>query len=165
MTTVKFNNLDSETTPSGASFVARCVHRASYQLARRTIEILDELDQLTLAEWRIATALNDRGQLNQRSLVEFTRIEQAQVSRSLARMEDRGLIVSAQDSEDKRARIFRLTGKGRAAFTVCEKPMVAFSENIDAQLSPAEVRQLIRLLRKVTRVVDERPPVDAGPRD
>ena len=108
--------LDLDFVPPGASIIAMATHRLSRLLRSELGELLNQQAGLGLPAWRIFIGLASRGEITQKELVEFTKIEQAQISRSLTFMENDGLISSRRCDDDRRSRRFSLTDRGRAEY-------------------------------------------------
>ena len=146
-------NLDE--IPYGASALSIGTHRLS-QLVRRELErTLSHHGKLSLIDWRICLGLSRSEATTQKELVKFTRMQQAQVSRSLLTLEKRGLIRSVRSEEDRRARLFSLTEKGQKQFKHNLPVVVAFCEAVDNALSAEEIKQYLEMSERIARAARE----------
>ncbi len=104
---------------------------------------------LTIAEWRILAVLGRFAPLTAKGVVGRTAMDKVRVSRAVARLLDRGLIVRATDPADRRRANLRLSHKGRRIY----EQIVPLARRREAALldclSPAERAQLDALLAKL----------------
>ena len=63
-------------------------------------------------------------------------------------MED-GMIVRAQNPDDRRENIVQMTAEGRAAFAKMAQAHEAWIQDLTKDLSPADIRSLLALLQKL----------------
>ena len=101
---------------------------------------------LTREEWRVLAALAEAGTVKTAHVIDSTTLEKMQVSRAVARMEDRGLLERLPDPEDGRGWLLRLKPAGRALYQKIV-PLVQAREAflLDA-LEPAERALLERAM-------------------
>ncbi|MEX3011194.1 MarR family winged helix-turn-helix transcriptional regulator [Hoeflea sp. TYP-13] len=141
--------LDLNNIPDSASLVAVATHRLSRLLRSQLGKVLAECGDISIAEWRIFAGLHQHGAVTQKQLVDFTKIEQGQLSRSLAVMEERNLITSARSDEDRRARFFSMTDKGRDYFERILPSVMAHNQAIDAAFTPRELDQFLEMAGRI----------------
>ncbi|MGX1884963.1 MarR family winged helix-turn-helix transcriptional regulator [Streptomyces sp. NPDC055287] len=122
---------------------------------------------LSVAGFDVLTALRRSGRpyrLTAGQLADSGLVSSAGVTLRIDRLEKDGLIVRERDAEDRRVVYSRLTDKGLSTVDT------VFAEHLDnesrmlAGLSPAERRQLARLLRKLENSIlasDEEAPGSA----
>lgn len=104
---------------------------------------------ITYRQMHVIGWLKHSGDLSQAELARKMMIEPPTLVRILDRMEDTGLVRRFDDPDDRRRRILRLTPRAEPMWdriTECAREMRAAAET---GLSPAEVGQLKRLLRRV----------------
>ncbi|MEW2249249.1 MULTISPECIES: MarR family winged helix-turn-helix transcriptional regulator [unclassified Streptomyces] len=120
---------------------------------------------LAVAGFDVLTALRRAGKpyrLTAGQLADSGLISSAGVTLRIDRLEKDGLIVRERDADDRRVVYSRLTDAGLA------KVDEVFAEHLDnerrmlAELSPAERRQLARLLSKLERSIVHAAEADAG---
>lgn len=104
---------------------------------------------LTRAEWRVLAALAANGEMAAKEVGPYSTLDKMQVSRAVARLEDKGAIERREDAADRRAKILRLTAHGEALFRELF-PLVADREAyILGALDPADRAALDRILDAV----------------
>jgi len=126
---------------------------ATYRLSRLIRSglgiVLSSHSELGLVAWRICLGLSQDVAVAQKELVDFTDIEQAQVSRALRIMEKRGLIGSRRSQDDGRIRLLFLTDKGRAHFRDAQPAVYQYYNAIDEALDTAEQEQFLDMARRI----------------
>lgn len=141
--------LDLANVPVGTSPVPMATYRLSRLIRAGLADCLSLSSELGLVAWRICLGLSGNKPVAQRELVEFTDLEQAQVSRALKTMEDRGLIGSRRSDHDGRVRLFHLTAKGRKQFNTVLPAVSAYYAAIDEALTEDEQAQFLSMARRV----------------
>ncbi len=68
---------------------------------------------LSRSEWRVLTALGDKPGMVGREVVLYTTQDKVQVSRSVIRLENKGLIIVTEDPNDRRNKKLHLSKAGR----------------------------------------------------
>ncbi|MEU0395603.1 MarR family transcriptional regulator [Streptomyces sp. NPDC006208] len=138
------------------------LHRSYLRYSTRLTSSI-ERHGLSVAGFDVLTALRRAGKpyrLTAGQLADSGLVSSAGVTLRIDRLEKDGLIVRERDAEDRRVVYSRLTDDGLA------KVDEVFAEHLDnerrmlGELSPAECRQLARLLRKLEHsilVSDEEP--------
>lgn len=147
--------LDLDFVPPGASVVSMATHRLSRLLRGELGELLSRQGNVGLPGWRIYVGLASRGEITQKELVEFTKIEQGQISRSLAFMEDAGLISSRRCNDDRRSRRFALTARGRDEFERILPSVAAHCEAVDRALSESELDLFLSMAERIARAASQ----------
>ncbi|MCP5085260.1 MAG: winged helix-turn-helix transcriptional regulator [Rhodobacteraceae bacterium] len=143
--------LDLDNIPPGASLLSVVVYRLSRLLRAQTEQVLSYSGVLSVVDWRIILGLFMRPSATQKELIEFVLMHQAQVSRSLAMLEDQGLIKSERSMQDKRARLFSLTQRGLEIYQQNSPTITEFCEAIDQCLSPAETKQFLDFNMRIAK--------------
>ncbi len=93
--------------------------------------------------------LHDTPGLDQNSLADWMALDRTSISALVFRLEQRGLIERAVNGADRRARMLRLTSKGKALHDRVRAKAVAAQARILSVLAPAERRSLVDLLARV----------------
>ena len=148
-------SLDLDKVPRISSVLAIATQRLS-QLMRTELErLFAEHGDLNLIEWRICLKLFDSGPSTQKSIVEFSRMQQAQVSRSMRNLEDRGYIVSERGEEDRRSRIFSLTKTGKQQVKYYCPVVETFCEVVDSSFTELEKKMFLEMSEKIAGASEE----------
>lgn len=93
-------------------------------------------------EWRVLAALAETGEMHTKAAALYTTLDKMQVSRAVAGLEARALIERAEDPEDRRNRILRLTPAGRALLARLA-PMALAREAFLLESLTAEERHIL----------------------
>jgi MarR family transcriptional regulator, temperature-dependent positive regulator of motility len=133
-------------------------HRVPAHLARRfhqvclgiTAEVTGRAG-LTPVEWSVITALDDTPDIDQGSLAARLGVDTASAHHLTHRLADAGYIERRIAAQDRRARVLRLTTRGKALRTELRSAARASQERILSPLAPAERRRFIDML---TRLVE-----------
>ena len=102
-----------------------------------------------LSEWHILVALAADPWITSPILCKNAGLDKAAVSRSLARMEEQGLVLSRDTSG--RSRATALTAKGRRLHDRIAQAAIAREEQLLAEFSPKQVDMLISLLTSLSK--------------
>lgn len=102
-----------------------------------------------LSEWHILVALAADPWITSPVLCKNAGLDKAAVSRSLARMEEQGLVLSRDTSG--RSRATALTAKGRRLHDRIAQAAVAREEQLLAEFSPKQVDTLVSLLTALSK--------------
>jgi DNA-binding MarR family transcriptional regulator len=113
-----------------------------------------------LSEWHILVALAADPWITSPILCKNAGLDKAAVSRSLARMEEQGLVLSRDTSG--RSRATALTAKGRRLHDRIAQAALTREEQLLAEFSPKQVEQLIGLLTSLSKAAATL--TDAAPR-
>ncbi len=148
---MSIKQLEISDIPPGASLLSVVVYRLSRLLRAQTEQVLSYSGELSVVDWRIILGLFMRPSSTQKELVEFVLMHQAQVSRSLAMLEEQGLIRSERSMQDKRARLFSLTPMGQEIYEQNSPTITEFCEAIDQCLSPAETKLFLDMTVRIAQ--------------
>lgn len=106
--------------------------------------------QLTPVQYGLLTALSIRGELDQVSLAEDLGLDRTTVAEVLSRLEGRKLLARKSNPNDRRAKLARITPKGRALLAEMFVPMQRAQDRLCAPLSQKErdvfMATLVRLI-------------------
>jgi DNA-binding MarR family transcriptional regulator len=142
----------------GESPVALPIPRHPIALARRfyqlttavTAEVQErERTGLRHLEFGVIVRVHDTPGLDQNSLAEWLALDRTTISAMVFRLEQQGLLERAVNGTDRRARVLRLTKKGRALHDRVRPLAQAAQERILTVLTPADRRSLIEMLARV----------------
>lgn len=123
---------------------------------------------LVRPEWTVLVCLAYRDGLNARDICEITEQPSNTVSRGVASLLDKGLVVRNPDPDDARRGVLAITPEGRAAHDRAMALFVEAEARMTACLSEAERTRLIGLLDRMARDVPrwkDLPPYSEPPED
>jgi len=106
-------------------------------------------------EWTILICLTYRDGLNPRDICEITEQPRNTISRGVAALVRKGLVVQAPDPDDARRVLLRLTDAGRATHDAVMPLFVEGEARLAAALTEAERATLEALLDKLCRSVED----------
>jgi DNA-binding MarR family transcriptional regulator len=130
--------------------------------SRRITKELARRADLTGPQLTVLKMLEGVGDLSLSDLSERIRAQNSTVTGIIDRMEREGLVVRARSTEDRRVIKIRLTERGaKIAGDIAVEPMEIFRSALDS-LTPAEMRDLLRILTKIARRVQSIVKRDVG---
>ena len=106
---------------------------------------------LTMAQVNALMILNDMPaqQLTLKQIEQSMRVAQSTAAGIVSRLEQKKLVESLGDSEDKRIKIIAITSQGKACCQQVEKSMQQWEDNLLSALSDTERDIIPALLRKI----------------
>lgn len=111
---------------------------------------------LTSGQPKILEFLLDAEEADQKTIAEHCEIEQATAGSILLRMENAGLIVRKQHAGNRRSLYVSLTEKGKEAAAGMQAVFCGTDEAAASALTPDELEQLKRSLKKISKAVSDR---------
>jgi MarR family transcriptional regulator, organic hydroperoxide resistance regulator len=126
-----------------------------YTESRRLTKELARRADLTGPQLTVVKMLEQIGDLSLSELSERIRAQNSTVTGIIDRMERENLVTRERSKEDRRVVFIKLTAKGRRlAEEIPVEPMEIFRGALES-LSAAEVRDLVKILGKVARRVQQ----------
>ena len=111
---------------------------------------VDQFD-LTRHEWRILAWLGKHPSMPAKEVGRSAGLDKMQLSRALARLEDKKLVVAERDDEDRRGNVLKLTRQGRAAYARIAPLALAREEYLLSALTAEEAAALDTIMAKLLR--------------
>jgi DNA-binding MarR family transcriptional regulator len=108
-------------------------------------------EDLRRQHFTVLSALAERGAASQAALGRRLLIDRSDMHALLSELEHHGLVARVRDSDDRRRMLVELTPAGARALKRLDRRIAAAQDALVAPLSPADRRELQRLL---TRLVD-----------
>ena len=139
-----------EDVPEGVSIVAISSFRLARALKADVSWLIAQDEILGLVSWRVLVGLSIVTCATQKELVEFTKTEQAQLSRALKEMERRKLIAAQPSLEDARMKLFSATEFGRKKYQEMLPQATQFASAVDAALDPEERTQFLAMCDRIS---------------
>ncbi len=97
-------------------FITYRLHALHTALNRQAIDILGRASGLGLPEWRVVSRLGRGDTPTASQIGEATSIDKGLLSRTLAVLDQRGLVAMSRDLRDRRLVRIKLTAKGKAIY-------------------------------------------------
>ncbi|WP_040613875.1 MarR family winged helix-turn-helix transcriptional regulator [Teichococcus cervicalis] len=104
---------------------------------------------LSIPEWRVVAVLGQQGEATTQAVIERTAMDRVRVSRAVIRLEDKGLLERRAVPGDQRARVLRLSRRGRATYAEIVPLARALHASLAMALTEAEQQALGVLLDKI----------------
>lgn len=147
--------LHLDSIPPGASNAAVAAHRLSRTLRTALSQKLRQSANISLVEWRILVGISTAGETSQRYLVDFTKAEQAQVSRCLTSLIEKGLILSRRCDDDRRTMRYKHSESGGQLFDRLMPEIAQYNETVDRALNNAELNQFLSFCERIAATASE----------
>jgi DNA-binding MarR family transcriptional regulator len=124
------------------------LYRSGLQFREMLVEVLEK-DGLVPPQLAILNVLKDGNSFNQIQLGEELGIDRASMVKFIDGLEDAGLVERMMDPHDRRARLLRLTSKGRTKYAGLRNKEEAVEAQFLSSLSPGEQDALRRIIFKL----------------
>ncbi|MFC2950673.1 MarR family winged helix-turn-helix transcriptional regulator [Marinicaulis aureus] len=125
-------------------------------LDRLTTSQVKSLADLTLAEWRVLAHLGVMGKKSASDICSAAMMDRAEVSRSVSRLAERGLLKRSPNPRNKKSQLLSLTAKGTKVYVDVQKHRLGFFGYVTQDLSKKELAQLdeflLRIAKRTTRL-------------
>ena len=105
--------------------------------------------RLSIAMWRVAVVLAEKGSQRQIDLADLTSIEVSTLSRIVTRLVRMGVVTRTRSTSSTREVVVKLTAKGKAQVARLIPMARAYEDAAIAGLRPEELTVLKRCLRRV----------------
>lgn len=122
------------------------LEHVSSMLHRQSDQVLQERLGIGLSQLKILEALESHPQTKQRSLADFLGQTEASVSRQIKLLQQKMLLVSRVDPEERRRHLAALTPKGVKITLAAREVLQQFHDDMLAKLNNREQGQLHTLL-------------------
>lgn len=111
---------------------------------------VDRFD-LTRDQWRILAWLGKHAEMQAKEVGRNAGLDKMQMSRALARLEEKKLVSIKPDAQDRRGNILQLTKQGRALYDKITPLVTAREDYLLAALTPDEAASLDTIIAKLRR--------------
>ena len=140
--------------------------RRFFQLTTAVTAEVHEQEQTGMRhlEFGVIVRVHDTPGLDQNSLAEWMALDRTSISALVFRLEQQGFLERAVNGADRRARVLRLTKKGKALHDRIRPITQAAQQRILDVLAPAERRSLVDMLVRVIEANYEHVRPGAGRR-
>lgn len=109
---------------------------------------------ITRREWRLVCILAEHGAMSPSILSERAHLDRARVSRYVADLAQKKLVVRAPVEADRRRALVELTERGRKVHSELFPRSVEFNNQVLHALSPAELAAFGQALERLTETAD-----------
>jgi DNA-binding MarR family transcriptional regulator len=139
-------------------FLPYRLNRLSEQASAGLARVYATRFRLTVPQWRILATLSECPGLSATAITARCNLDKVKVSRAVADLEARGLVVRRASADDARSSELRLTAGGARLFANIAPLALEWQQRLLEGLSAAERRGLERLLTRL----EDRVAVLAG---
>ncbi|TBR41973.1 MarR family transcriptional regulator [Marinomonas agarivorans] len=127
--------------------------QVNHRLAKLTFseleKVIKENSELNIAKWRVLVVLHHIGSCSQKSIVESSKLDQAQISRALKVLENENFVHSHPSLRDKRSRVFSITSKGNECRAALQSKVDKYHQRITDCLTEEELQLYVSLSTKI----------------
>lgn len=109
---------------------------------------------LSVTEWRVIAVLGRTPKLSASEVVERTAMDKVAISRAVAALLERGLLLRAVDRDDRRRSVLTLSRKGASVHAQVAPLALTFEARLLAALEPAMRDALPQVLDALNRAID-----------
>ena len=109
-------------------------------LISRRLSRAYESENLTIPEWRVLAVISQAAAMAARDVVSLTPMDKMAVSRAVASLEAKGLVVRKTDAYDKRVSALLLSSEGKAMFSRVAGLASAYERRLFSALAAHEQR-------------------------
>ena len=106
-------------------------------------------ENITIPEWRVLAVISQADSLAARDVVGRTPMDKMSVSRVVASLEAKDLVLRTPDQHDRRVNMLSLSSAGRALFERIEALALQFEDELLAALSPRELAAFETVMQKL----------------
>jgi DNA-binding MarR family transcriptional regulator len=104
---------------------------------------------LTIPQWRILVILSDGLALSQKGLIERTAMDKVTISRAVAALAERGLLLRESSAPDRRIDVLTLSPEGRDIVTEVAPVALEFEASLINTIGYERAADLTDMLRKL----------------
>ena len=109
---------------------------------------------LTIPEWRVLATLGQLGETNATVIGRHSSMHKTKVSRAVASLQERRWLERRRDPDDRRMEHLRLTAAGRTAYRRLVPRMLAYQEDLLAQLPADDRAALLQGFAALERILE-----------
>ncbi|NYZ62202.1 MarR family winged helix-turn-helix transcriptional regulator [Luteimonas deserti] len=112
-------------------------------------ELYSERFGISVTEWRVIAVLGRYPGLSANNVAERTAMDKVAVSRAVARLLERDLLMREMHDSDRRRSVLELSEAGYAVYDVIVPLALEYQRNVLAPLDASERAQLVALMAKL----------------
>jgi len=128
------------------SFLPYVLNQTAERIGKEFEPVYRDEHDLSRTQWRILAHLGTYGDMTAAAVSRQSLTEKTKVSRAVAALEERALVVRLDSAADRRTEQLRLTPAGAALFDTLSAKAAAFDRQLRDKLGPQDAAQLERLL-------------------
>lgn len=136
-------------------FLPYMLNQAAEAVSRAFQKRYREEFDISRTQWRIIAHLGRFGSLTAKEICRRSHEEKTKVSRAVASLEERELLVRVAEQKDRRFESLQLTDKGRAIFEELGTRAIAFDTALKDKLGATSVAELHQTLKSLIELRNE----------
>ncbi|MBG6161028.1 DNA-binding MarR family transcriptional regulator [Labrenzia sp. EL_195] len=125
-------------------------------VSRSFSKIYAEKYGIGIPEWRVIATLGEYEVVTARDVSSSTSMHKTKVSRAVAALEKRGFVARDKNPDDMREQTLRLTETGIAVYEDIIPKALAYSEGLQAALTPGQQELLNEIFNRLHQAARER---------
>ncbi|MEO1494706.1 MAG: MarR family winged helix-turn-helix transcriptional regulator [Pseudomonadota bacterium] len=137
-------------------FLSYRVVRLHHALNAQAVSVLERVAGITLPQWRVIAMVGSGAAQSSRDIARKSIIDPALISRTVKGLEDRELLTTARENNDRRVIGLALTPKGRDIYARTLPHMQARQDSLIDALDPSEQDAIFRIFDKLEMAADRR---------
>jgi DNA-binding MarR family transcriptional regulator len=131
------------------TFLPHLLNVCSTQVSQALSRIYADRYKIGIPEWRVIVMLGEYGSLTAKAIGVHSCMHKTKVSRAVANLEKRKLIVRRANRDDMREAFLSLTQAGRDLYEAVAPVALDFAEKLLASIEPKDRPALDRALRRL----------------
>lgn len=124
-------------------------------LGRSAANAIPDATGMSVPQWRVISVIGSRPGISFRALVQILEIDKGWISRTLAKLQDDGLVIATADPADKRQFTLELTAKGRELHHQGSRVSRLRQKRLEAEFSDTEYQALLVLLDRLQAAAEK----------
>lgn len=99
-----------------------------------------------IPEWRLIATLGEFGPMTARDIGAHSQMHKTKVSRAVATLEERGLLVRRANERDRREAFLSLTDEGASTYALIVPTSLEYSQQLTADLTESDIATFERII-------------------
>jgi DNA-binding MarR family transcriptional regulator len=116
--------------------------------------MLEERHSIGLTDWRVMATLGEYGSMTAKDICDRGRMHKTKVSRAVASLENRRLLMRRTNRDDMREAFLSLTDRGRDIYHDVVPLALSFSSRLTDRLAPGDLLVVERALDQLIRATE-----------
>lgn len=121
----------------------------SHLAAKRMSDVVREVSDLNLSQWRVLAAVADKSGRTSKDVVSVTPMDKGLVSRAVSALVESGMLERRASANDGRLSHLHMTDEGARAYTAIVDALNTRNETLGDALSTAQDKEFIATLDKL----------------
>jgi DNA-binding MarR family transcriptional regulator len=131
------------------SFLPYLLNQAAEATSRAFAQVYRAEYGMTRTQWRVLANLGRFGAMTAAEICRLSHVEKTKVSRAVAILEGRGLLLRGRHGEDRRAETLSLTPEGRDVFGQLGALALGYDRRLRERLGQGRAEALAQVLRQL----------------